>query len=169
MARAKSPVASASAKPRNAKGCTCACEAGLRATELISAEKTLPMPTPAPTSAMQARPAPIILAEARSIVRVPSLKSDSVQVEGVAQIEASQDRKDIGLQYGDEQFEADQRDAGKTCADHFGGSNIHREGSFFEERLSAGGGRRADKGKSGSQRHRPAIRRRAVRGRPARC
>src|SRR3979411_633900 len=69
MARPNSPVASANAKPRNAKGCTCPCDAGLRATEVIRAENTLPMPIPAPTSAMQARPAPIILAEARSIVR----------------------------------------------------------------------------------------------------
>src|SRR3954469_901881 len=69
MARPKRPVASANAKPRNAKGCTWLCDAGLRATEVIRAENTLPMPTPAPTSAMQARPAPIILAEARSIVR----------------------------------------------------------------------------------------------------
>src|SRR6267143_217940 len=50
----ESAGASASAKPRNAKGCTCPCEAGLRATEFIRAENTLPIPTPAPTSALQA-------------------------------------------------------------------------------------------------------------------
>src|SRR4051812_28808962 len=111
MARPKRPVASASAKPRNAKGCTWLCEAGLRATELISAENTLPMPTPAPTSAMQARPAPIILAEARSMCGFLLKECDagSVQMQCVAQVKTGQNREDIGLQHGDQQFEADQR------------------------------------------------------------
>src|SRR6478609_3534247 len=96
IARPKRPVASASAKPRNANGVTCA--AGLRASELMSAAKTLPMPIPAPTSAMQARPAPIILAEARSIIQSPefalveiSARGGSVKVDGVAEVEAGQD------------------------------------------------------------------------------
>src|SRR5438132_9564744 len=76
MASPNSPVASASAKPRNAKGWTSPWEAGLRATELISAENTLPMPIPAPTSAMQARPAPIIFAEARSMSGFSSFPED---------------------------------------------------------------------------------------------
>src|ERR1700722_11895083 len=66
--RPKRPVASASAKPSSAGVVIWACEAGLRAIDETSAEKMLPMPTPAPTSAIQARPAPIILAEARSMV-----------------------------------------------------------------------------------------------------
>src|SRR6202040_2786052 len=106
IARPNSPVASANAKPRNAKGCTCACDAGLRATALIKAENTLPMPIPAPTSAMQARPAPIILAEARSIVRFlfrSGEESGLMQMEGVAQIQAGQDREHIGLQYRHQQ------------------------------------------------------------------
>src|SRR5207253_10433568 len=84
MARPKRPVASASAKPRNANGCTCPCDAGLRATELISAENTLPMPIPAPTRAMQARPAPIILAEARSMCVFPLFDdaADSLNADG---------------------------------------------------------------------------------------
>src|SRR5712692_5471496 len=101
MARPKRPVASASAKPRNAKGWTCACEAGLRATELISAENTLPMPTPAPTRAMQARPAPIILAEARSmcVFLFPKpRRARSMQMQRVAQIEAGENGEDVGLQ-----------------------------------------------------------------------
>src|SRR5262249_46093834 len=65
ISRPKRPVASASAKPRNAHVVTCA--EGLRASELMSEPNTLPMPMPAPTSAMQARPAPIILADARSM------------------------------------------------------------------------------------------------------
>src|SRR6185312_4878248 len=110
MAKPNSPVASASAKPRKAKGVTCA--AGLRASALISEANTLPMPTPAPTSAMQARPAPIILAEARSIVRFLFAERGGglMQVKGVAQIKAGQDRKHIGLQHRHQQLEADQRD-----------------------------------------------------------
>src|SRR6516165_10879714 len=113
IARPKRPVASASAKPRNAKGCTCPCEAGLRATALISAENTLPMPTPAPTRAMQASPAPIILAAERSILVFRWLRvrrGDSVQVDRLAKVETGQDRKHISLQYCHEKFETDEQD-----------------------------------------------------------
>src|SRR5258708_37873649 len=112
MASPKRPVASARANPRNANGCTCACAAGLRATELISAENTLPMPTPAPTSAMQARPAPIILAEARSmwvLLFSKTRPSRSMQMERVAQIETGKDGKHIGLEGGHQQLQADQQ------------------------------------------------------------
>src|SRR6266852_1558995 len=107
ISRPKRPVASASAKPRKAQVVTCA--AGLRASELMRAENTLPMPIPAPTSAIQARPAPIIFAEARSIGGLLSPKTSgrrSMQMEGVAQIKTSQDREHIGLQHCDQQFEA---------------------------------------------------------------
>src|SRR5260370_11680696 len=113
MASPKSPVASANAKPRKAKGCTWPCEAGLRASELIRAENTLPMPMPAPTSAMQARPAPIILAEARSmcVFLFPKpRRARSMQMQRVAQIEAGEDGKDVGLQRRHQQFKADQTD-----------------------------------------------------------
>src|SRR5689334_23211202 len=112
MASPKRPVASASAKPRNAKGWTWPWEAGLRATELIRAANTLPMPTPAPTSAMQARPAPSIFAAARSIAifLLADGKRRSVKVERVAEIETSQDGEDVGLQQRHQQFQADQRD-----------------------------------------------------------
>src|SRR5438552_150610 len=112
MASPNRPVASASAKPRKAKGWTSPCEAGLRATELISAENTLPMPIPAPTSAIQARPAPIIFAEARSMVVIPFPKARRrrlMQMKSVTQIETSQDREHIGLQHRDQQLEADQQ------------------------------------------------------------
>src|ERR1700733_1800338 len=107
------PAASPSAKPRKAKGCTWACAAGLRATALISDENTLPIPMPAPTSAMQARPAPIIFAEARSISKVPWAwkgEAKSVHVQRVAQIKAGQDREDIGLQRRDQDLERVNRD-----------------------------------------------------------
>src|ERR1700738_4257753 len=114
MARPKRPVASASAKPRNAKGCTCPCAAGLRATELISAENTLPMPIPAPTRAMHARPAPIILAEARSIWFSVSSEvrgeGASVEVDSVAKIEACEDGEHVGLQRRDEDFQCHEQD-----------------------------------------------------------
>src|SRR5579872_5568763 len=117
MSRPKRPVASASAKPRNANGVTWA--AGLRASELMSAEKMLPMPTPAPTSAMQARPAPIILAEARSMVvsfafsgMLPKGgvggRKTLVQVNGVVQVDAGEDGVDIGLQHRDQELEQDE-------------------------------------------------------------
>src|ERR1051325_2340715 len=108
IARPKRPVASASAKPRNANGVTCA--AGLRASELMSAENTLPMPIPAPTRAMQARPAPIIFAAARSI-SIPLVGSvrSLMQMNGVAQIEAGQDGEDVSLQHRHQQFEEDEQ------------------------------------------------------------
>src|SRR5665213_1619575 len=110
MARPNRPVASASAKPRKAKGVTCA--AGLRASAVISAENTLPMPIPAPTSAMQAIPAPINFADAGSIMNSPEVEGaveGSVKVDGVVQIEAGQDGEDIGLQHRDQDFEEDQQ------------------------------------------------------------
>src|SRR2546430_14898262 len=112
MASPNSPVASASANPRNANGCTCPCAAGLRATALISAEKTLPMPTPAPTRAMQARPAPIIFAEARSMcvfLFSETRAIRSMQMESVAQIKTREDGEDIGLERSHQQLQSDQQ------------------------------------------------------------
>src|SRR5436305_9687417 len=93
MIRPNSPVASASAKPSRAGVVIWFCEAGLRAIELTSAAKMLPMPTPAPTRAMQARPAPIILAEARSMMLsfASVVCGGSVPVDGVVQVDAGQD------------------------------------------------------------------------------
>src|SRR3981081_4722438 len=101
ISRPKRPVASASAKPRNAQVVTCA--AGWRASELISEPNTLPMPMPAPTSAMQARPAPIILADARSMGLV--LSQGSVEMDGVTQVKARQDGEDVGLEHRDQELE----------------------------------------------------------------
>src|SRR5258708_39024691 len=108
--RPKRPVASASAKPSSAGVVIWFCEAGLRAIDETSAEKMLPMPTPAPTRAMQARPAPIILAEARSMVLSFAWLVVSVQVDGVVQVDAGQDGEDVGLQHGDQQLEQDEED-----------------------------------------------------------
>src|SRR5271154_5132746 len=114
ISRPKRPVASASAKPRKAQVVTCA--AGLRASELMRAENTLPMPIPAPTRAIQARPAPIILADARSMEGSPLVgrrgkrrSVGSVQMDGVAQVEARQVGEDIGLERGDQELQQHQR------------------------------------------------------------
>src|SRR3954470_21154562 len=92
--RPKSPVASARAKPRSAGIWICAWLAGLRAIDETSAPKILPMPMPAPTSAMQARPAPIILADARSMGCPLSLRVGSVKVDRVVEVNAGEDRED---------------------------------------------------------------------------
>src|SRR5689334_22409049 len=108
--RPKRPVASASAKPSSAGIWIWPWLAGLRAIEATSEEKMLPMPMPAPTSAMQARPAPIILAEARSMGRPFSVRGgDLVEVDRVVEVDAGEDREDVGLQHRDENLEEHER------------------------------------------------------------
>src|SRR6266571_2967980 len=70
------------------------------------------MPTPAPTRAMQARPAPIIFAEARSMcvfLFSETRAIRSMQMESVAQIEAGEDGEHIGLERSHQQLQADQQ------------------------------------------------------------
>src|SRR5258708_3520673 len=119
MPRPNRPVASASAKPMKAGAVICCWVAGLRAIEVTSAAKMLPMPMPAPTSAIQARPAPIILAEARSMAAKPFLgwlesercdPPGSMQMDGVVEIDAGEDGEDEGLQERHQQLERDQED-----------------------------------------------------------
>src|ERR1700722_19864602 len=64
-------TASVSANPRMARPNTRSRAAGLRATLVTNDPKICPMPTPTPARAITASPAPIILAELRSIVRFP--------------------------------------------------------------------------------------------------
>src|SRR5258707_14498249 len=94
MMRPNRPVASASAKPSSAGVVIWFCEAGLRAIEVTSAAKMLPIPTPAPTRAMQARPAPIILAGARSMVRSFAWVVVSLRVGGAVEGDAGHDGED---------------------------------------------------------------------------
>src|SRR5579885_1135013 len=72
------------------------------------------MPTPTPARAMVARPAPISLAEVASMEISPSGLSEAgmsvMQMQSVVQIDAGQDREDIGLQEGDQELEARERD-----------------------------------------------------------
>src|SRR5215469_14410379 len=110
ISRPKRPVASASAKPRKAQVVTCA--EGLRASELMSEPNTLPMPMPAPTSAMQARPAPIIFAAATSMVFSSGCKvcrvaaaQPLVKMKRVGKVKAGQDGEDIRLQHCHEQLQ----------------------------------------------------------------
>src|SRR6266568_5054083 len=80
----------------------------------------MPMPTPAPMSAIEARPAPIIFADARSIVRkllIDDMRKTGpapssmmfVQIQGVVEIDTGEDGKHIVLQEGDEEFERGDR------------------------------------------------------------
>src|SRR6266853_2029912 len=69
--------------------------------------KMLPMPTPTPTRAMVARPAPMSLAAEASMEIV---LSSVMEMDGVVEIEAGQDREHIGLQERDQQFQAGEHD-----------------------------------------------------------
>src|SRR4051812_45267149 len=92
---------------------------GLRAIELTSELKILPIPAPTPARARTATPAPIILAEARSIVISPGQRwaerrtvaglPTSMEVDGVAQVETGEDGENVGLENGDQDLEDRQR------------------------------------------------------------
>src|SRR5579864_6639021 len=90
--------------------------AGLRAIELTSVPKMLPMPTPAPATLIAARPAPIILAEVGSIASSFVAKgrrrddAPSMQMDRVAQIETGEDREDVGLQRAHDHLQREHRD-----------------------------------------------------------
>src|SRR5881628_4215977 len=103
MTSANSATASVSAKPRSTLPNTRGAASGLRSAPETKLPKMLPMPTPTPARAMVARPAPMSLAAEASIVLSPSLV---MQMNGVVEIEAGQDREDIGLQESDQQLEA---------------------------------------------------------------
>src|SRR3954464_1119663 len=103
MTSANSATASVSAKPRSTLPNTRGAASGLRSAPETKLPKMLPMPTPTPARAMVARPAPMSLAAEASIVLSPSLV---MQMDGVVEIEAGQDREDIGLQESDQQLEA---------------------------------------------------------------
>src|SRR6478672_11136312 len=110
MTSANSATASVSAKPRSTLPNTRGAASGLRSAPETKLPKMLPMPMPTPARAMVARPAPMSLAAAGVMV-VPSLVTE---MNGVVEIEAGQDREDIGLQESDQQLEADEdHDEGK--------------------------------------------------------
>src|SRR5436190_5159448 len=102
MTSANSATASVSAKPRSTLPNTRGAASGLRSAPATKLPKMLPMPTPTPARAMVARPAPMSLAAEASIVVV----LPSVKMNGVVEIEAGQDREDIGLQESDQELEA---------------------------------------------------------------
>src|ERR1700760_3317497 len=124
MTSAYSATASVSAKPRIARPNTRSRDAGLRATLVTSEPKIVPMPMPTPARAIMAIPAPIILAEATSIVLIPFVSSPygrnrrpvvhrvkgnpSVQMNRVVQVDAGQHREDVSLQGRHQQLEPDQ-------------------------------------------------------------
>src|SRR6185369_11614572 len=103
MTSANSATASVSAKPSSTLPNTRGASSGLRSAPATKLPKMLPMPTPTPARAIVARPAPMSLAAEASMVLSPSLM---MQMDGVVEIEAGQDREDIGLQESDQQLEA---------------------------------------------------------------
>src|SRR5216683_3720773 len=124
MTSANSATASVSAKPSSTLPNTRGAASGLRSAPATKLPKMLPMPTPTPARAMVARPAPMSLAAEASMgfsfrvnrsVRVegatPSVEMASVEMNGVVEIEAGQDREHGGVQEGDEEFQAGQRHA----------------------------------------------------------
>src|SRR5471032_2923427 len=119
MTSANSATASVSAKPRSTLPNTRGAASGLRRAPETKLPKMLPMPTPTPARAMVARPAPMSLAAAASMeLSFQGVESSCgwkatpsvTHVDGVVEIEAGQDREDIGLQEGDQQLEAGEGD-----------------------------------------------------------
>jgi hypothetical protein len=68
---ANKAIASVRANPRMAYPNNCLVKEGLRATELISEPKTIPIPAPAPAKAIVAQPAPINFAPSNISQKVP--------------------------------------------------------------------------------------------------
>src|SRR6187549_470347 len=107
MTSANSATASVSAKPRSTLPNTRGAASGLRSAPATKLPKMLPMPTPTPARAMVARPAPMSLAAEASMILV---LSSVMQMNGVVEIEAGQDREHVGLQEGDQEFKAVEHD-----------------------------------------------------------
>src|SRR3954467_11861724 len=105
MTSANSAPASVSAKPRSTLPNTRGAASGLRNAPETKLPKMLPIPTPTPARAMVARPAPMSLAAEASMGSSFRLRS-VMEVDGVVQIKAGQEREHIGLQEGDQQFQA---------------------------------------------------------------
>src|SRR5471032_1779300 len=107
MTSANRATASVSAKPRSTLPNTRGAASGLRSAPETKLPKMLPMPTPTPARAMVARPAPMSLAEATSMM---IFLLSVMQMDGVVEVQAGQDREDIGLQEGDQEFQAGEDD-----------------------------------------------------------
>src|SRR5579864_9461911 len=106
MTSANSATASVSAKPRSTLPNTRGAASGLRRAPETKLPKMLPMPTPTPARAMVARPAPMSLAAEASMKLI---LSSVMEMDGVVEIEAGENREHVGLQEGDQQLEAGQR------------------------------------------------------------
>src|SRR5262245_61567941 len=85
----------------------------------------MPMPTPAPMRAIEARPAPMSLAASMSMFRKLLLKDPApprssmmvVQMQGVVQIDAGENGEDIGLEERDQEFQRRDRRDGDERSD----------------------------------------------------
>src|SRR5262245_55563279 len=110
--RPNRPVASASAKPsRRLANCAGAAD-GLRKAPCRSLPKIAPMPTPAPTSAIEASPAPINFAadgSMSSLLRTMLRWNLVMHVKRVVEIDAGQDGEHIGLEERDQDFQPRER------------------------------------------------------------
>src|SRR3984893_18568775 len=107
MTSANSATASVSAKPSSTLPNTRGAASGLRSAPATKLPKKVPTATPAPARAMVARPAPMSLAAEASMGK---LLSSGMEMDGVVEIEAGQDREHVGLQEGDQQFQAGEHD-----------------------------------------------------------
>src|SRR5439155_23531109 len=114
---------------------------GCRATASIILPKMYPMPTPAPANPAAANPIPNSAADAASIQRSPFLSpftrivralGMSVQGDGVSEIHAGQNRKNVGLNKCDEHFQSRYRDRERKRkpADKHGQREHHAEDDY---------------------------------------
>src|SRR5437773_4512955 len=124
-------MASTSANPIHMYFPTRASASGWRATASIIFPKMYPIPTPAPANPAAASPIPNSAADAASIQRSPFSPRESllvgpfgmpVQGDGIAEVHAGQDRKNIRLNKGNPDFQAIDGDGkdkrGPTAPDH---------------------------------------------------
>src|SRR5678816_4026946 len=100
------------------------------------------MPTPAPTSAIEARPAPINFAAEGSITSLPyktEVKGESVasmmHVQRIVEVDASEDGEHIGLEESDQDLkpgeshhEAERRPAAEEPEGHHEGAEHFQHG-----------------------------------------
>src|SRR5689334_12653163 len=104
------PSASVMAKPKiRLPNWPCAAD-GLRTAAARYWPKMMPTPTPAPPMPMQAMPAPMYLAITGSMKNSSRLDRSVTGMDGVVQVNAGQDREDIGLQESNQEFERGERD-----------------------------------------------------------
>src|SRR5687767_12026936 len=122
-AKAIRPSSSAAAKPMNKRPCWLSAAAGLRSAPWRNEPKTLPTPAAAAPTPIAARPAPMTWADWKSML-CSFVKSGSVEVFRVVDVERGQQREYIGLDRADQQLE--RADAGDEQEAEHGDQRPHR-------------------------------------------